>query len=215
MSDFPPPPPLSVPLRGLDVLAPLNSQAIARVAAGNFQFVMRYLKNVTETEVTNIRKAGLKIGMIWETTATRALQGQGAGKYDSWTAVAAMQRFGAPPQATIFATVDKDVNTEAQINAVEDYFVAFDAGISKWFQIGGYANGTALTRLKEDGLLLTWLAGAMGWSGSRDFAKTGNPSLIQGPTLGVNGGHWHAIDWPGLGFQYDPDLAFVEDFGAW
>lgn len=206
-------------LRGLDVDEVMTNQAPLLKAAG-FDFILRYLKNVAAAEVAALHRAGLIVGFIWETTATRALDGAAAGAEDGQKALAMMQSLGAPATCAIYATVDNDIGAgdDTDIAAVEDYFAAFDSvlwgnGDPPNYPIGGYADGTVLGALRDHGLPFMWLAGAMGWDGSRDFEVDNHPHLVQGPT--ISGGSWHGQQWPDVGFQYDPDLALIEEFGGW
>ena len=208
------------PILGLDADEDLSPRAVAIKAAG-FGYVMNYARFLTKAMVDKYHAAGLLVGVIDEKSSTRALQGALAGKEDGEAAVAIMQRLGAPPTAGIAATVDDDVSTVEQTSEVDAYFAAYDGAF--WpdalspplFTMMGYADGTALSVLRQHGLPICWLAGAGGWSGSHAFALAGKPQLIQGPTIGPAGGSWTPagtmapIKCPALGFQYDPDIAMA------
>lgn len=213
--------------QGLDADQNLSDYA-ADIKAAGLTFVMRYLKNLSSAEVEALHGAGLSVGLIFETTGDRALGGADAGAEDGAEALRQARALGAPSSVAIYATVDGDV-AEEQLDAVGAYFVAFDGCL--WasptegadpvclYRIGGYADGTAISGLRDEGLPLCWLAGAMGWDGSRVFLATGKPDLVQGPTL-TAGGHWSPVPeqplaWPDLGFAYDPDVALSDDIGAW
>lgn len=207
---------------GLDADTDLTHYAPAIKAKG-LQFVCRYLKNLGKQEAQAISKAGLRIVMIFEVRATNSLAGERAGAQDGMTALRQAQALGAPSTAAIYTTVDTDV-TAADVSAIEDYFAAFDDVIFGHYRIGGYADGTALSELRNHGLPYCWLAGAMGWDGSRQFFDTGHPTLVQGPTISKGkGGNWAphgiktampVITWPDLGFNYDPDVAMSDDYGG-
>lgn len=211
----------NLPLRGLDADQSLARQAHA-IKAGGIDFVMRYLKNLTTDELEVLHAAGLAVGFIWESTATRALEGADAGTEDGTRALSMMRALGAPSSCVVYATVDNDVGADddTDLTAIGEYFDAFDAVL--WpdasqpalYRIGGYADGTVLSKMRSYGMPKCWLAGAMGWDGSREFEANEHPDLVQGPTL-AHGGNWHGMEWPDLGFAYDPNLALVADFGGW
>ncbi len=196
---------------GLDADQDLTNFAPAIKAAG-LSFVCRYLKNMRSHEVAALHAAGLSIVCIFESTATRSLEGADAGTADAKTAMGQMRALGAPSSAAIYATVDSDAG-EADLAAIEAYFVAFDAVLWGHCKIGGYADGTVISRLRADGMPYCWLAGASGWDGSRDFI---DPTMMQGPTIAADTEHeWHGENWPALPFDYDPNLAFTDDYGQW
>jgi hypothetical protein len=188
-------------------------------------FVGQYLRSwLTLASVGRLHTAKIKLLTYWETTATAALQGGGKGAADGGAALKKMLALGAPPDAAVCMTVDTDVG-EAQIETVEDYFAAADGLLWKHFRIMGYADGTAISELRKHGLPLCVLAGAMGWEGSHDFLNTQTPNIVQGPPITKGGMTWprtpwpthgvQPIQWPDLGFDYDPLIALTPDFGVW
>lgn len=185
-------------LDALEILTPF----ISKIKAAEISFVMRYLKNLSKAEAQALSDADLLIGAIFETTATRAFGGTANGSVDGKTAFLQAQALGMPKGSAIFATVDEDVTPE-NMDAVINYFAAFDAAIWPTYSIGGYACGNALTQLRLHGLVDPWLAGAMGWSGSKTYTDW---VIKQGPEL-RHGGKWGLLDWPDLGFPYDPNVA--------
>lgn len=199
---------MTPPYRGCDAdMDPTESQAQAMADAG-FSFFCGYLKTLTSQGVRNLADAGLKIIAIWETTAGRSLQGEEAGEEDARLAWTKMVGLGAPAGAMVMFTTDADVDPAA----VHPYYqgarneLATEPGNAP--TLGIYAEGAIE---EAEGATGRWLAGALGWEGSRNY---GNATLIQGPTL-TRGGVWSGHTWPDLGFAYDPDLALVEEYGAW
>lgn len=197
--------------RGLDadtVLTPF----VPRLVAGNIEFVCRYLKNLQITEIAALSASGIKIVSIFESSGDRSLQGYNAGVADGQYARKQAQTLGQPAGSAIYATVDTDVTDPNDIDNVTDYFAGFDSAIFGAYDIGAYAEGTVLEALKEHGLKYLWLAGAMGWDGSRGDQDW---HLWQGPTLPIQGGTWANQSWSPVGFEFDPDIAVVDEFGAW
>ena len=195
-------------IRGLDADEDLTPY-VRRLMAANIQFVGRYLKNLTLTEALALSAAGIRIVAIYETTGRRALLGAAAGGLDGTSAALLMRAVGAPPGAGVQFTVDVDVNT-VQVETVVNYFNAAKATMGVDYVAGLYGSGLVLEACKPS---LPWLAGAMGWQGSRDFDAAGTWVLKQGPTL-THGGTWAGIDWPDLGFAYDPDVASTDAYGG-
>ena len=199
---------------GLDADQDLSRWAAA-IGDGGIGLVLRYLKNLTVTEVAALHGAGLLVGLIFETGAERALLGAAAGEEDGVLALRQAQALGAPPSVGIYATVDDDVGA-AQLAAVEAYFLAFGGCLRGKARLGAYGSGLVLRTVKAE---LSWLAGASGWTGSGWFLVGGSPAIVQGPTL-ETGGSWAPrtmppVDWPDLGFAYDPDMILAADVGAW
>lgn len=205
--------------RGLDAATILTPYA-QRIADAGFSLVGRYLKSLSIAEIAAIHGAGLGLWLIEESTAARALAGAGAGKDDGAKAIARAQALGAPKGAAIFPTVDTDV-LPSQLPVVAGYIVAFAAicGAAGYSCGGPYACGDVHTYLAENATTAVWapwLAGAMGWSGSRSYDTTNAWALKQGPQ--INAGRtasWANFEWPALPFPYDPDLIARPDFGAW
>src|SRR6185312_3518664 len=145
---------------------------------------------------------------IFETTAARALGGRAAGIADGALAADHARRLEPPAGTVIYATVDMDP-AAAVLRTIGDYDAAFASALGE-YRAGLYACGAVLAKSTS----LPWLAGAAGWNGSRAYDTTGNWALKQGPQLN-HGGSWAGIDWPDLGFPYDPDLIAHDDIGAW
>lgn len=122
--------------------------SIATIKALGYGGVMRYLslpadnpKNITATEAHALRAAGLKIGLVWETTANRASAGAAAGTADAHAANAQADALGYPKGAVIFYAVDFD----ASVAQVKPYFDALKAAPGR--PVGLYG-GIKLTGIK-------------------------------------------------------------------
>src|SRR5262249_8694784 len=112
-----------------------------------------------------------------------------------------------PNGAAIFAAVDMDT-TASVLPVVAAYEAGFTIGAAG-YRVGLYADGATLANTPG----IPWLAGAMGWNGSKAYDATGLWAMKQGPTLN-HGGRWEGYDGPDLGFPYDPNL-IARDIGAW
>lgn len=87
---------------------------VADLKAVGAKAIIRYLqtgsrpswKSATRAEIDGYRKAGIGVGVCWETTATRALSGFEAGASDARKANAAADALGLPDTVTLVWTVD-------------------------------------------------------------------------------------------------------------
>lgn len=89
--------------------------SVAAIKAAGYQGVMRYLspdvsKNLTAGERDALHKAGLSIGLVWESTANRAGQGHQAGANDAAEAEAQAKALGYPASCPLFFAVDFDAS---------------------------------------------------------------------------------------------------------
>lgn len=195
--------------RGLDAAAILTPYA-KRIADAGFVAVGRYLKSLTRAEVDALHAAGLDVWLIYEYRGPRALDGAIAGGVDGRQARMQAISLEAPFGTRIYVTVDFDPQPE-QMPAVLSYVAAFAGAISP-YAIGAYASGEVLRRSG----VAPWLAGAMGWTGSRAFDV--DPPLWemkQGQTITASRiARWAGLDWPAMPFDYDPDV-IAGEIAAW
>ena len=89
-----------------------------------YRFVMRYLshdpsKDLSLDELREWTRLGLAVGVVWESTAGRALQGRTAGAQDAHAAQAKLNALGIPHLPVYFA-VDFDA-TDRDKPKVADY----------------------------------------------------------------------------------------------
>lgn len=199
-------------LRGLDADTTLTPYA-KQIKSAGFDHVGRYLKNVTVAEINALHVAGLGVWLIYETTATRALCGASAGAEDGLAAKQQASALGAPAGTTIFATVDTDP-PPSQLGIIRAYMQTFAQNLGADYHLGIYACGTILDGNYD--IAVPWLAGAMGWSGSRAYDATNKWTLKQGPDFGGHSVNWAGLNWPSMPFDYDPNLIVAgTSFGAW
>lgn len=115
----------------------------AQIIAAGYEGVLRYLstdssKNLTPGERDALLDAGLSIGLVWETTATRAGQGYVAGQHDVQAAEAQAAALGYPMGCPIFYAVDYD----AAPAAVVPYFQGVQ-GLARW-PVGVYGSANVI-----------------------------------------------------------------------
>lgn len=157
--------------------------------------VIRYLqtgpspswKSARRAEVDIYLAAGLGVGVVWELTTTRALQGYEAGVADARKANQSADTLGLPDTLTIVWTVDTDVSGYAQ---VADYDRGWVGGSKRpTAPYGEYSviEGSVAAGRSRTG----WQTNARGWSGRK---ISPHASLLQ----------QLPVDLPGLG-SVDPN----------
>lgn len=103
----------------------------ATMAAAGYRFVLGYVspnprKNLTANDYYFYRQAGLGVGLVWESSAGRALTGgQAGGTADGRAAEVQANALGYPVDAVIFFAVDTDT-TPANYSAITAYARAFN-----------------------------------------------------------------------------------------
>jgi hypothetical protein len=133
-----------------------------------YDVVLRYLshtdeKNLTHPEAKALRHAGLSVGLVWETTADRALAGNPAGDQDRIDAEAMAAALGYPKTCVIFYAVDTDVAPDA----VDEYFANVAKGATH--PVGVYGSLRVCEGMRAAGHV-TYLWQTEAWSGT-DVSK--------------------------------------------
>jgi hypothetical protein len=162
----------------------------ALIAAAGYRFALRYLsndsgKNLSESEAKALLAAGLDIGVVWETTANRALSGAAGGTADGTRAKAQADICGAPPGSAIYFAVDFDAQPN-HMPTIDAYAAAFAAAIAPHPAgvYGGLAVCNRLTRLTYRWQTAAW---SHGWRspGVCLYQRIGQ-ALIDGVGCDVN-----------------------------
>jgi hypothetical protein len=140
----------------------------AKLKAEGFTGVMRYLshtsgKNLTRDEANELTAAGLDIGVVWETSATRALDGYQAGHDDAKSAALQAVNCGVPKDRPIYFAVDFDV-TRSQMSPVLRYLDGA-ASVLGYHDVGVYGGKRCITMAMDAGILWGWQTYA--WSGGQ------------------------------------------------
>src|SRR5258708_17845371 len=114
----------------------------AAIAAAGKTFVMRYLsndagKNLDAAERDDLHAHGLGIGLVWESTQYRPLDGRGAGQSDAQTALNEARALGFPDDRPIYAAIDFQTGADQRINS---YFNGWTdvIGIGRTAAYGGF-----------------------------------------------------------------------------
>lgn len=179
-------------LKGLDTTMELTRHAEALKSQG-YDFAMRYYsnnasKNLSLGEARALSQAGLKIGVVWETSGTHAsfftrAQGlaDGAQAYRM-----ARESIGQPFGSAIYFAVDYDP-TQADIDGgISNYFTGVRAALyvandgAPSYQVGVYGSGLCCGALVERGIAgLSWLSQSAGFAGSRQYAEQKRYDILQ------------------------------------
>lgn len=162
-------------------------------------FVMRYLskdasKNLTRAEADSLAAVGIWCGVVWETTAGRALDGRAAGAADAREAVRQAAACGMPPGRPVYFAVDTDTTWPR----VAPYFQGV-RDVLPAEQIGVYG-GIRIVAAGADSGLVSWFWQAEAWSGGR-----------WEPRAHIRQAGMTRID----GVQVDNNTAVADDIGQW
>lgn len=157
------------------------------VVADGGSFVIRYLSRgswtqVSADEIAEYVGAGLKVGLVFETTETRALGGYAAGKSDAEYVLASLVSLGLPRNMEVFFSVDSDVDPVS----VDPYF----QGVHDTYADGGvYGSYRVVMQIENEFGVAGWQTAA--WSnGARDAAamlfQSGGQTQIGGVTVDID-----------------------------
>jgi hypothetical protein len=179
-------------LKGLDTTIELTRHALALRQQG-FDFAMRYYsnnasKNLSLGEARALAGAGLKIGVVWETSGTHAgFFSRAQGLADGAQAYRmAKEAIGQPFGSAIYFAVDYDP-TQADLDGViSNYFTGVHAALyvanegEPSYRVGVYGSGLCCGTLVERGqAALSWLSHSTAFAGSRQYAEQKRYDLIQ------------------------------------
>lgn len=174
------------------------------IREAGFEFVMRYVpypgdggKGLTSDEIADLRANGLAIGLVFESTSGRMLEGEAAGVEDGNTVAQSVAAIGFPDILPIYFACDFD--------AVESQFVSLDAylkGVASVLgqsRVGIYGSFAVIEHCHEVGSAM-WLWQTYAWSGGHVSDWAHIFQNLNGQTL--NGG---AVDYN----------AAAREFGQW
>lgn len=172
-------------------------------------FALRYLsndpdKNLTHAEALDLAAHGVAVGVVWESTAQRALAGHSAGATDAATALTQARACGMPAGRPVYFAVDFDALAGPELNAVIDYFEGVNSVLppSQTGVYGGYETVLAIMgrNLAHFGWQTTaWSNGA--WYGASQLQQVGYGSTIAGVQCDIDSasgdaGLWHPTGSP-------------------
>lgn len=207
----------------IDVATDVGRHADKLFAAG-VRTVIRYYNNrntaanpakcLGQRELSDLSRAGLSVAVVFEQRggAGDAAHPKGhiedlsaaTGARDGARALALAQGLGQPEGSAIYFAVDWDFAGASALKQIAAYFAAARAAVQGRYRIGVYGSGLVARTLRAKELVdLVWLAGATGWSGTRQVRDAGDYHLLQGTQKRSIVGDFH----------YDPNTATHADFG--
>lgn len=158
-------------------------------AAGN-EFVMRYVpyrgdggKGLEPEEVDDYHANGLSIGLVFESTAMRHLDGFGAGQLDALIVQEALARMRVPETVGIHFGADFDVQP-GQFAAIDTYQYGA-ASVLGMGRVGIYGHADLIDHCHDIGSA-TWFWQTYAWSRGRRSQWAHVYQYLNGQTL--NGG---------------------------
>jgi hypothetical protein len=179
-------------LKGLDTTMELTRHAAALRRQG-YDFALRYYshnaaKNLSLGEARALCKAGLRIGVVWETSGTRAgFFNRAQGLADGAAAfLMAREVIGQPYGSAIYFAVDYDATQADLDGAVSNYFTGVHAALyvgaegQPSYRVGVYGSGLCCGTLLERGMAsLGWLSQSAAFAGTQAYAAQRRYDLIQ------------------------------------
>ena len=165
-----------------------------RMAEAGVKTVIRYYnhhnsvklpsKCLSHSELQALFEAGLSVGVVFE-------QGGGANGDiadldvenavgDAHRALELAAELGQPQHSAIYFAVDSDYFKRSELDQIAAYFEKVNETVAGNYLIGVYGSGTVGRHLKNLRLVEhVWLAGSIGWAGTRSMLNSGNWSIFQ------------------------------------
>ncbi|QXJ20645.1 DUF1906 domain-containing protein [Actinomadura graeca] len=177
---------------------------VAALKSAGAKFVCRYLshdttgKNLTRDEADELSGAGLWLVVVWESTASRALDGRAAGEADARDAAAQAEALGMPEDRPIYFAVDFDA-TSGQQPAINAYLDGAASVIGRG-RVGLYG-GHGPVKRAFDAKKITYGWQTYAWSDGKWDARA---QLQQ-----------YSNDHDINGVSTDYDRAVKSDYGQW
>jgi hypothetical protein len=195
-----------------------NKNYDALKAAG-VKFVMRYIshdasKDLTLGEKRELHRRGIKVGVVFEARANRALGGHSAGVSDATYSEARVKALGLPGIPVYFG-VDWDV-TDAQKPAVADYLAGAASVIGK-SRTGVYGGYWVVKYMVEHGVC-SWFWQTYAWSGGHIHPEAHIHQFKNGDTIGgmsVDRNHGSTAGFGARGPGAVDDVAASEELKRW
>lgn len=147
--------------------------------------VLRYLsanvspgKDLTKAEADALLSAGLGIGVVWETSAQRALSGTVGGAMDGQDAAIEANAIGLPAGCLLLVNVGDFIVTPDEVDVIHAYYMAFTAEVDKW-QYGAYGTAYIIDGLVKLGAHGLWWQNAMNDQNESGSVVSPNAGIYQ------------------------------------
>jgi uncharacterized protein (TIGR02594 family) len=166
----------------------------SELASAGVRSVLRYYnisnssrlpsKAITRAELDQLHAAGISVAVAFQQRggANGHLEDFTAamGQRDANRSLILASTMAQPDGSAIYFCVDHDYFRRSELDQIVNYFRAVNQVIAGKFRVGVYGSGTVCNRLKSEGLAqLFWVPGSLGWSGTRDFLRSGEWTLFQ------------------------------------
>lgn len=184
---------LVFPMKAFDIYAGTQSaDELDRFYADGYRCGIHYYsntpgKNLTHLSAVGMTAKGFQIASVWEAAgATVDGFSSDMGQHDGASAVRQAIAVGQPKGSGIAFAVDFDPSLDEITKYILPYFAAVRIACgAAGFLVGAYACGRVLLALYNVGVIdYDWLAGAMGWTGTRGyvtpFPGRTKPAITQG-----------------------------------
>lgn len=146
-------------------------------------------KHASPAQVATYRSNGIQIGLIYETTASRALGGCDAGVTDGQRVNAALDRFGLPRSTVVYSgAIDFDVQPR-QLGTIQRYLDCQSDLRGGRERVGVYGSYRAIENAASWGYTYNWQTYAWSggkWSNSADLRQVHNGWRIDGLDTDMN-----------------------------
>jgi peptidoglycan hydrolase-like protein with peptidoglycan-binding domain len=176
----------------------------ASLRSASVTFAMRYLsndstKNLHRVEAVQLGRAGIDVGVVWESTPRRPLSGRAGGAVDALTAAAQAKACGMPSGRPIYFAVDYDAG-DADKPTIAEYLRGAGNVLGGPRHVGVYG-GYWIVKYCLDHGVATYGWQTLAWSGGRRDPRV---QLYQ-----------HSVNVHIGALSCDLDTAFAADFGQW
>lgn len=174
---------------------PSDIQDFARpLAEAGVKSVIRYYnhrnssalptKCLTNQELGVLHDAGLSVAVVFQqrggADGNLADLDQQSGIDDAQRALNLATDMVQPEGSAIYFAVDFDYFRASELAQIASYFDSVRQTLNGKYSVGIYGSGTVGRHLKARGLVdHIWLAGAMGWSGTRAALEEGDWTIFQ------------------------------------
>ena len=177
----------------------------AALRASGKSFAVRYVpyqgdqgKGLKADELADLQANGIAVGLVFESTAGRMLDGYGAGVTDATVSLASAALLGFPKDRPIYFACDTDTTAD-QLASVRNYLDGAASVLGR-ARIGVYGEYDVIDHCLGTGAA-TWFWQTYAWSGGRlhpmaHLYQYQNDQAINGAAV-------------------DFDRALVADFGQW
>jgi hypothetical protein len=181
------------PMKAFDIYAGTQSaDELDRFYVDGYRCGIHYYsntpgKNLTHLSAVGMTAKGFQVASVWEAAgATADGFSSDMGQHDGASAVRQAIAVGQPKGSGIAFAVDFDPSPNEITQYILPYFAAVRIACgAAGFLVGAYACGRVLLALYNVGVIdYDWLAGAMGWTGTRGyvapFPGRTKPAITQG-----------------------------------